>query len=233
MEQTDRQTDNYDSGVSSTHRDTKWRFTAYEGQWDLFKTMPDIVAEWGWQQEVCPTTERIHYQGYYRTKRQIRKSQAIKIFPGVNIDAIRNWDAYKNYCKKADTAVPGTQVHQVSTTKAMTMAAALTKLATFADNNPPTDYDALDYDKRKEKYVKEEYWRAVRKILLEEPDEVGLWTQPQYMRAWENTRSIWIQKAQETPNEPVGEADHSFGAEGSRPSREILDSKGKSENIPL
>jgi len=185
MGETDRQTD----------KTTRWGFTAFEGQWDLFKTMPDLVAEWGWQTETCPETQRLHYQGYLRTKRQVRHSQARKILPGVNIRYVtKNWDALVNYCKKTESAVPGTQVHQVSTTKAMTMSDALTKLATFADNTPP-DVMAHDYEKLYDKYVKQEYWKAVRKILTEEPDEIGLWSQPQYMRAWENTRTVWIKKA--------------------------------------
>lgn len=186
MEQTDRQTD----------KTSRWAFTAYEPQWDLFKTMPEVIAEWGWQTEECPTTHKQHYQGYFRTKRQVRFSQVKKSLPGIHIEAAKNWDALLQYCRKSETAKEGTQVHQVSTTKAMTMATALTKLATFADNTPPSVMDA-DYEKTFEKYVKQEYWKAVRQILLEEPDEIGLWSQPQYMRAWENTRSVWIRKAQE------------------------------------
>lgn len=185
MEQTDRQTD----------KTTRWAFTAYEGQWPLFATMNDTVAEWGWQTELCPTTQKPHYQGYLRTKRQVRHAQLRKILPGVRIEAARDWNALLEYCKKKDTAVPGTQVHQISTTQAMTMAQALTKLASYADNKPPTDFLLDDHEKRLEKYVNTEYWKAVRLILEDNPDEVGLWTQPQYLRAWIHTRSVWIKKS--------------------------------------
>jgi len=185
MEQTDRQTD----------KTSRWAFTAFEEEWPLFKNMNEVIAEWGWQTEVCPKTQKPHYQGYLRTKRQVRFAQLKKILPGVHIESAKNWDALVNYCKKTDSAQEGSQVHQVSTTKAMTMAVALTKLATFADNDPPTDYCEPEWEKRYERYIKVEYWKAVRKILTEDPDEVGLWTQPQYMRAWENTRSVWIKKA--------------------------------------
>lgn len=185
MEQTDRQTD----------KTSRWAFTAYEEQWPQFTSMNDIIAEWGWQTEVCPTTQKRHYQGYLRTKRQVRFSQMKKALPGVHIEFAKNWDALLQYCKKQDSAQPGTQVHQVSTTKAMSMASALTKLASFADNTPPTDYDSDTYQKRYDIYVKQEYWKAVRQILTEEPDEIGLWSQPQYFRAWENTRTVWIKKA--------------------------------------
>jgi hypothetical protein len=95
-------------------KSTRWSFTAYEAQWNLFTVMPPQVAEWGWQEEVCPTTDKRHYQGYLRTTTQLRHSQLRKILPGVHIEVAQNWLALQAYCKKADTAVPGTQVTQQS-----------------------------------------------------------------------------------------------------------------------
>lgn len=109
MSETDRQTD-------TTTKTTRWAFTAYEGQWSMFKNMPPTIAEWGWQQEICPDTQRPHYQGYLRTKQQVRLSQLSKQLPGVHFEPAKNWDAVKNYCSKPETAVPGTQVHEVSQT---------------------------------------------------------------------------------------------------------------------
>lgn len=104
MEQTDRQTD-------KSVKTTRWAFTAYESQWHLFKVgcIPASVAEWGWNTEKCPETSRLHYQGYLRTKQQVRLSQLIKIFPGVHLEPARNWEATKNYSGKVETRVPGTE----------------------------------------------------------------------------------------------------------------------------
>lgn len=132
MPETDRQTD-------TTTKTTRWAFTAYEGQWDLFKTMPPTIAEWGFQQEVCPDTQRPHYQGYLRTKQQVRLSQLCKQLPGVHLEPAKNWSALTQYCNKTESAVPGTQVHQVSQTHniytlSMSIAQALPLVSALKEN---------------------------------------------------------------------------------------------------
>lgn len=181
-------------------KSTRWVFTAYEAQWPLFDSMPPIVAEWGRQTEKCPDTQRLHYQGYLRTSRQVRLSQLKGIFPGVHFEIARNWNASKNYCKKSETAVPGTQVNMVNPARAMTMAQALTRIAHYA-------YD-IEHQKGTDKYydaVKLEYWYAVNEILRDEPDAVGIYTQPQYERAWTRTRETWIEKSEEESSVPAEE----------------------------
>lgn len=104
--QTDRQTD----------KSSRWQFTAYEPQWGFFTTMPPGVAEWGWNTEICPETNRKHYQGYLRLTQQQRFAWLRKLIPGVHVEVAKNWDALVNYCKKEDTRAPGTTpVYQVNT----------------------------------------------------------------------------------------------------------------------
>lgn len=95
-------------------KSSRWSMTVYEGQWNLLEQMPPEVAEWGWQDEVCPDTGRKHRQGYLRTKSQVRFSALKKILPGVHLEVAKNWAALKEYCSKIETAVEGTQVHQQS-----------------------------------------------------------------------------------------------------------------------
>jgi len=96
-------------------RSSRWQFTAYEAQWNLFQgTLPAIVAEVGWQTEKCPETGRLHYQGYIRTTNQQRFSALKKAYPGVHLEVARNWDALVAYCKKTDTAIEDTQVSKRS-----------------------------------------------------------------------------------------------------------------------
>jgi len=96
--QTDRQTD----------KSSRWQFTAYEEQWSLFTSMPPGIAEWGWNTEICPKTNRKHYQGYLRLSQQQRFAWLRKLIPGVHIEVAQNWDALVNYCKKEETRAPGT-----------------------------------------------------------------------------------------------------------------------------
>ncbi len=171
MDRQDRQTD----------KTTRWAFTAYEAQWDLFKTMPECIAEWGWQTEKCPDTERLHYQGFLRTKRQVRFSQMKKDFPGVHIEVAKNWQALMNYCKKSESAVSGTQVHE-SARAYLKFSDALTKLGAAyicADGQLPDDAFA----------------DAVRTLAFAQPEDISLYTNPQIKRAWDLTQIVWIQRA--------------------------------------
>jgi len=181
---TDRQTD---------AKSTRWAFTAYEAQWELFKVVPEITAEQGWQIEECPTTGKPHYQGYIRTKRQCRMAQLIKAYPGVHIEVARNWDATVAYCKKTDTAIPGSQVCMKGT-KQMTFVEALVRLASHANHEPPAIEIEAGMNVRAEKsfLLTQEYWMLVTAVLKDDPDAIGLYTNQMYLSAWKNTREVWV-----------------------------------------
>lgn len=98
----------------SSDKSTRWSFTAFEAQWPLFESMPPSIVEWGWQTEICEKTNRPHYQGYLRTKSQVRFSQLKKELPGVHLEVAKNWEALLNYCNKTATAVAGSQKHEKS-----------------------------------------------------------------------------------------------------------------------
>lgn len=182
--------------TTQTDKTTRWQFTAYEGQYHLFATVfPDIVAEVVWQTEICPKTGKEHYQGLIRTSRQVRFGQLQKLFPGVHIEAARNWDALVNYCKKVETAVPGTQVHIRTETDRpcqKTMAQALTY---FAANYPfGISPDKSDWtDKKREAYAEMKFWETVNNCLDNDPNLIGLYHQPQYIRCWKHTASKWFE----------------------------------------
>jgi len=98
-------------------KSSRWQFTAFEPQWPLFAgQMPPGIAEWGWQTETAPETGRLHYQGYIRLAQQQRLSWFRNVLPGVHLEECRNWTALVAYCHKTETAVPGTQVHQITAT---------------------------------------------------------------------------------------------------------------------
>jgi len=180
--ETDRQTD----------KTTRWAFTAYEAQWELFKVVPEITAEQGWQVEKCPDTGRLHFQGYIRTKRQCRFAQLKRTYPGVHIEPAREWFKLVQYCKKAKSAVDGVHVNMKGTAQ-MTMVKALVRLASFASDQFRQDaFDSLD-PVRYNNWKKDEFWMLVRKVLADDPDAVGLYVNNMYISAWTNTRSVWIE----------------------------------------
>jgi len=183
-----------------TDKSTRWAFTAFEPQWEIFKRpLPECVAEIGWQEEIAPETGKHHYQGYIRTKRQCRFAQLKKQYPGVHIETARNWDALLQYCAKGTSSVPGTQVNLKSSTTAMTMKDALIRIASHASVLEPTLTITSTTNLRAERsYVlKKEYWELVTKILEDDPDAIGLYVTPVYMTAWINTRSVWIELAKQ------------------------------------
>jgi len=182
MTETDRQTD----------KTTRWAFTAYEDQWYLFKQIPDKVKEWGWQTEKCPTSGRLHYQGYILTRTQNRHKAMREMLPGVNISAAREWTALLKYCKKTETAIEGTQVSQVNERKFLKFAEALMRIATayvyvseIEDSNSPVPI-VLDEDAR--------YQRSVRALLVHNPDDISLYSNPQLLRAWKMSSGFWLRR---------------------------------------
>jgi len=96
-------------------KSSRWQFTAYEEQFSLFRSMPPGIAEWGWNTEICPKTNRTHYQGYLRLQSQQRFAWLRKLLPGVHLEIAKNWTALVQYCAKEDTRAPGTEpVHHVN-----------------------------------------------------------------------------------------------------------------------
>lgn len=177
----------------SEGKSQRWAFTAYEQDWECYKVMPEIVAEWGWQEEICPKTQRPHYQGYMRLKRQVRLAQLKKIFPTTHFEIARDWNALVQYCKKTETAVEGTQHHDVGT-KYISMSEALIRVAI---NRSDIDYSSCQTTEDfKRRYIYE-YDEAVGKLLRGDPDLIGLYSQPQYERAYCKWRSVWVEKAEE------------------------------------
>lgn len=100
-----------DPKLETSKKTTRWAFTAYEHQYPLIEAKHDLIAEIGWQDEICPETGRKHRQGFLRTVRQVRFSQLRSLLPGLHIEQAKNWTALQKYCKKEATRDPdGSQV---------------------------------------------------------------------------------------------------------------------------
>lgn len=167
----------------------RWSFTAYEGQWHLFEITPELIEEIGWQTEECPDTQRKHYQGYILTKRDTRENAMRRLYPGVHIELARDWNALLAYCKKTDTAIPGSQVKLIGT-PSLTMKDALLKLCSCWDEG--LIISLIDKKLTGKDLYKEEYWTIVRRCLYHYPNLVGLYANPIYLTTWVNTRDVWL-----------------------------------------
>jgi len=182
------------------HKSSRWGFTAYEGQWHLFTgVLNPLIAEIGWQTEICPDTQREHYQGFIRFIRQLRFKQAKDIYPGVHLGVARNWPALVNYCKKKDTAIPGTQVHTVvNAVPMMSMPEALTFLASFCPYEICPDFFEINPSKAEaliDKWKTQRFWKMVDDAIKIDRNLISVFHQPQYMRCVLNTFDTWKEDA--------------------------------------
>lgn len=179
MSQTDRQTD----------KSSRWQFTAYEDQWDLFEDIErtGLIKFWKWQTEIAPTTGRKHYQGCMQTVRQVRMSQLVKAFPKVHIEVARDWNALLKYCGKDDTAIQGTQVEQKSDRAYLNMHSCFILLgreyAACRDEYEECLRHYLTTHDVKDAAVYEYKWLS-RRLVEKEPRDVAIYSNPQFQRAW-------------------------------------------------
>jgi Putative viral replication protein/RNA helicase len=87
-----------------------WTFTSYEhGE---RPGLPEGATYITYQEERCPTTRRLHLQGYLATRRAIRLSEVKLLIPGAHFEQARSAAAI-NYCHKEDTRVDGPWEHGV------------------------------------------------------------------------------------------------------------------------
>lgn len=182
------------------NRGTNWSITAFNGEADMLESirkaegthrLPEWVMELHGGLEECPTTHKVHFQGYVRCRGQQRFSKIKKWLPTAHLEVATNKYALAQYAVKDDTAIGEKSVTHnnefVDSEKAMRMLAAQGDANAFI----PDDHKDIDgYD----------FWRRVNKILLEKPYLVGLFSKPDIYRSWKNTKNVWyILRTRETP----------------------------------
>lgn len=180
---------------STTIRASCWSFTINNPIDSDFQSLqktrcPGFVKEIHYQEEIGENGTP-HIQGCALTT-QVRGSAMKDWLPRAHLEVARKKQALLDYVKKPETAVPGTQVVVQADYLAMDM--ALKEIAKY-EMDWADWFKSATSDKRvKDKaFEKEEFWNAVKQILLERPQAVGLFTNPQLERAWINTRSVWIE----------------------------------------
>lgn len=157
------------------------------------------------QDEIGKETGTVHLQMVINTD-QVRFSSIKEwlskahIKPALTKDHKAN---LMNYVHKQDTSVPGTQFEHKwkEESKSLTMAQALMKIAELAWTNEQCGEKLQKYFLDNGKHMtklqlfEEEFWECVNLLLGQDENLVALYTQPQYIRAWIRTRTVWIKKA--------------------------------------
>jgi len=188
-------------------KSTRWSFTAYEGQYPtidaLTKEGDPLIAEIGYQDEICPDTGRKHRQGYIRTVRQVRFKQLADILKGVHLEVARDFNALKQYCAKAETRDPtGKQVSE-KFERPMRLHEIMESLAHTAwdiyEEHRQTDSHPLNHPD-----IKEQYRTLASELLLRKPDYISIIAQPIAKNAWFDFRAVWVSRAKRAREEAEG-----------------------------
>lgn len=163
------------------------------------------------QDEIAPTTGTLHIQAYANTD-QVRKRAIQDWLPRAHVKPCISRDHIANvrdtYTSKDRTAVADTRFEinfrKDDTGKPLTMAQTLTRIAEYAFSQaeinklmePEIGENGVVVRKpmTMKEILEKEFWHAVNMMLTTNADLVGLLTQPQYMRAWTNTRQVWVNK---------------------------------------
>lgn len=188
-------------------KSTRWAFTAYEGQYPILDAMneskPDLIAEIGWQDEICPETERHHRQGYVRTVRQVRHSQLSTILKGIHLEKAKNWEALVNYCRKAESRDPSGNQVQLKWERPLRLHEMLIRVAKdYLRTEAPSEETLSSLDRQTDR-------QPLLKILRTHSYRL-CWSHPEYAivlsrqdarDAWCAYFLMWVEKAQHETGE--------------------------------
>lgn len=156
---------------------------------------PDFVREVYGGLEECPRTKRIHFQGCLITK-HIRFSQVKKWLPRSHIERAIKKEALIKYAMKQETSI-GEKRKSVNDRPYFSMEKSLELLGKYffyswleEDGEDQTKGKRLSYDD-KMLASNENYWKVVNTILYGRPYLISVYSNPQTLRSWRHTYSVW------------------------------------------
>jgi len=191
----DRQTVSQWNGLDfdspdNTHRGFWWFLTAYHEDISFLEdnqNYPSFVKAVYGGQEKCPTTGTIHFQGLLNTG-QVRFSTVKNWLTKTKIMIPRDLIACKRYVMKRETSVGDKQVRQpirayLKFSDALRIIAKYNMLSVtqLSDIAPLLSCDP-----------ESQFWKATKMHILEYPDDISLFSNPQLIRAWKYTRDSWF-----------------------------------------
>lgn len=190
-----------------TDKTSRWSFTAYEGQYAILEAIREcgneLIAEIGWQDEICPDTQRHHRQGYVRTVRQVRFSQISAILKGIHLEKAKNWDALVNYCRKVETRdLSGSQV-QLRFERPLRLHEMLIEVAkTYLRMDRPSEETLSRLDRQTDRQTLLQLLRThAYQLVWKHPEYAIVLSRQDARDAWCNFITLWIEKAQNETGE--------------------------------
>lgn len=184
-------------------KSTRWSFTAYEGQYsiiDAHAAQPhELIAEIGWQDEICPKTQKKHRQGYVRTVRQVRFSQLSAIMPGIHLEVAKNWQALINYCQKVESRDPSGNQVQVKFQRPMRLHEMLIEVARNMNNDCKRLGESLSsLDRQTDRRILLRYLRDYSHDLVRaHPEYAVVLTRQDARDSWCEFIEVWLEKGWE------------------------------------
>lgn len=173
-----------------TDKATWWSVTAFNDEIakleDAKSYPPEVKKVYGGR-EKCPTSGREHFQGCVVLNSQQRLSWFKSWLPTAHLEAAKHKEALKKYAMKEDTAT-GLKLERENPTKHFTADEMCKLLASKV-------YDE-EYDDPKELF-----WKAVRRILIENPKMAGQLMNPSLKGFWVETRQVWLDLAKHEEEE--------------------------------
>lgn len=181
-------------GDEGLARYTKWSATFYEGQYGYFDAMPSVIREYGYQDELCPTSGRKHRQAWLITSQQTIRSLHKKI-PGVHLKPCKtkeHWEEVRyKYCKKERTRdLSGNVVEQVKNESYLRQNDIYLLVASKVMGYI-TPERIGECHRLKQDIHREEFWFGVNSILLERQELATFLSAPAAERFWMRTGHTW------------------------------------------
>lgn len=185
-------------------KSTRWSVTAFAAHTyaaldEIRQNGHPLIAEIGWQDEICPKTQKPHRQGYCRTVRQVRLEQLKGVIPGAHLEVAINWIALKDkYCTKEETRDPSGEQVRVQFERPMRLHEMLIRVAKdYLRTDAPSEETLIALDRQTD--------RQPLLKLLRKHSYILCWSHPEYAivlsrqdarDAWCAYFLMWVEKAQ-------------------------------------
>jgi len=143
-------------------------------------TLPEWVKAVYGGREICPKTNKLHFQGAVQCFEQQRMSKFKTWLPTAHLEPAKQADALKNYVMKAETAAG--EKKKTENSQIFYKAHDLCRLLARQDRQTDTGYYA-----------------RVRQILRKQPTLAGQLMNPSLRKFWDETAIVWIEAEESTP----------------------------------